>query len=100
MDERAISSLVATLVSVILQAVKDHIPLRTAHLKWVAAVLGAIAGGGSGYLGGGDDLNEIIENTGLAAVITTGVHSLLMKDSRLGRMLKALGAGLFGGGKP
>lgn len=95
MGDIQLAAVVAAIVSASLQALKDHLNLKPETLRWVAAVLGAVAGGSAGYIGGGDTVGQVVTNTGLGAVLVTGYHSLLLHDSVLGRTLKAIGEALF-----
>lgn len=95
MDDTAFMAIAAASSAAILQALKDNMNLAPASLRWVAAIIGALAGGGAGFTQGGDTAPALATNAGLGAVVVTGIHSLLLQNSVLGRVLKAIGTALF-----
>ena len=95
MSDAEISALAASLVAVVLQMLKDHLNLEKPSLRWVAALIGGIVGGAAGWAGGGQSVSELATNAGMAALVTNGLHSLVLKDQRLGEILKVVGGLLF-----
>ena len=95
MEDHAVAAIAPLGVALLFQALKDNLNLNAGALKWVAAILGAIAGGGAGFAAGAADGSDLAMNTGLGAILATGLHSLTLQGSVLGKALKAIGAAFF-----
>ena len=91
MEGTELAAIASAVISLLLQVVKDSLPVNArGHLRLVSALLGAVAGGSAGYIGGGQAVAEIGGNAALSALLTGGVHSLLLKDAWLGQLLKSI----------
>ena len=85
------AAMASAVVSLLLQVVKANLPEKAqGHLRLISALLGALAGGSAGYIGGGQAVAEIGGNAALSALLTGGVHAVLLKDAWLGDLLKRL----------
>ena len=91
MEPTATSTFVAVGVSLAFQILKDRLNVPKEGIKLVAALLGAVAGGSASFVGGEDTVKALLGNTAIAGLIGPGLHGLLLKDSFLGRILKAIG---------
>ena len=91
MEGTELAAIASAVVSLLLQVVKASLPEKAqGHLRLVAALLGALAGGSAGYIGGGQTVAEIGGNAALSALLTGGVHAVLLQNSWLGNLLKNL----------
>ncbi len=95
MNEQAVVAVTAMAVSVILQAVKDHLSVNPLTLRWVAAITGAIAAALAGHLDGATGGAALATNAGIGALVAAGTHSVALQGSVLGRVLKGIGATIF-----
>ena len=89
------AAFIGVLVSVGFQVLKDHVNLSPNSIRWVAAAMGAVIGGSAGLAGGDETVKALLQNSSIAAAIGPGIHGLLLKDSRIGGILKAIGAVVF-----
>lgn len=96
MNDADLAALAAAGVALVLQVLKDHLNLEKPALRWVAALVGALVGGAAGWAGGGQSVSELATNAGVAALVTNGLHALILKDQRVGEALKVVGSLLFG----
>ena len=85
-----------TLSAVILQLLKDWLPIPDSAKKYVLAALTGLGGVLAAFIGADVSGVDIATNFGVAAGIGAATHTLFLQGNRLGAVLKDIGNTVMG----